>query len=76
MIQFPQIDKDATKCCCNYCPLTITDRNGTRLISTKVENSLSNGCFHGSPSICIYAFFHDPPLSSNLIAKAWKIAVQ
>lgn len=49
---------------------------GTLLISTNVENSLFMGCFHGSPSICIYDFFHSPPLSSNRIAEAWSSVVR
>ncbi|MFS7917994.1 hypothetical protein Hanom_Chr03g00195781 [Helianthus anomalus] len=54
----------------NHPPLIITERNGTLSMSTKVENSFFNGCFHGSPSICKNAFFHAPPLNSNRIAAA------
>lgn len=53
-----------------YLPLTIKEWNGTLFISTKVEYSLFNGCFHGSPSICMNAFFQWPPLISNRIADA------
>lgn len=58
---------------CTQSPFTINDWKGTLLISTNVEYSLFIGCFHGSPSICIYASFHSPPLISNRIAAAWII---
>lgn len=56
----------------NHSPLIMSDWKGSLLISTNVEKSLLIGCFHGSPSICIYASFHSPPLTSNLIAVAWE----